>query len=439
MSETAARERSAASGTVDGASVIGLAILCAMAFLWDVALVRLMVTLNMNDFGKFYYSARAFLAGQDMYAPSPATQLGAGLLPGAQQLLNLNPPHFHLLVIPLAGFRPGVAVTVWMFANTFALVISLLLAAGELGISATPKRVLLIVLFVLTFSASQAEFITGQLTFLLLLPMMLCWRDARRGAWSRAGAWLGLCLSIKLFVLIFLPYLIGRRRWQAAFLMIATSAACLALGAVIFGIESYRSWLGALQQSADWAWLGMNASILGTLQRVFTTSPSFEPIMTAPGIARVWIAIAAIVGVVTLFVVVVDKSSAAIDRAFALLLIAAQLISPVGWVYYMWLAVVPVIAVGLGEERIGLPRSAAARSLLVIPIAGLFSPITAPYYFEPSVWATVTLGSVYFWGTLTLWGYLIINGIAHARQNLREPSLFSTKSTAPRPKFAIRD
>ena len=140
------------------------------------------------------------------------------------------------------------------------------------------------------------------------------------------------------------------------------------------------------------------------------------------------------VGLTTLFVVVVDKSSVAVDRAFALLLIAAQLISPVGWVYYLWLAVVPVTAVALGE-RVRLPRSAIGRSLLVIPLAGFFSPITAPYYFEPSVLATVTLGSVYFWATITLWGHLTFSGVARAAKtcanlhssalNLRLPGLNS--------------
>ena len=83
--------------------MIGLGFLCAIAFLWDVVLVRVMASLNMNDFGRFYYAARAFLAGHDMYAPSPATPLGGGQLAGTPQLFNLNPPHFHLVVIPLAA------------------------------------------------------------------------------------------------------------------------------------------------------------------------------------------------------------------------------------------------------------------------------------------------------------------------------------------------
>jgi len=420
MNETAADTRSAVGAAADTVSVIGLAILCAMSFLWDVALVRLMVALNMNDFGKFYYSARAFLAGQDMYAPSPATQLGAGLLPGAQQLLNLNPPHFHLLVIPLAGFQPSLAVLLWMFASTMTLVVSVLIAAAELDVVATGKRVLIIVLFVLTFSGSQAQFITGQLTFLLLLPVVLCWRAARRGRWEQAGAWLGVCLSVKLFFLIFLPYLIGQRRWRAAAFMIGTSAACFAIGLLLFGSESYGSWIGALRQSGDWAWLGMNASTLGFFQRVFATTPSFAPIINAPVAVRAWVVVAGMIGVTTLAVVIMDVTSRSIDRAFALLLTAAQLVSPVGWVYYLWLAAVPVAAIAWPFDLPPLlPRSTVARCLLAIPLAGFVMPITSPYYFEPSRMATLTLGSEFFWATLTLWGCVMIS-FARDRGGRRE-------------------
>ena len=111
-----------------------------------------------------------------------------------------------------------------MLASALALVVSVWIIANELEFVPTTKRLLLIALFVLTFAGSQAEFITGQLTFLLLLPMVLCWRAARRGRWNRAAAWLGLCLSVKPFLLIFLPYLLGRRHWRASAVMVSTAA-----------------------------------------------------------------------------------------------------------------------------------------------------------------------------------------------------------------------
>jgi hypothetical protein len=396
------------TSTIEAVTVSGLGALCLIAFLWDAMLVRFMVSLQMNDFGRFYYSARAFLAGTDMYAPSMATQLGAGQLPDAQQLLNLNPPHLHLLLLPLARLSPNVALTLWMIASVFALVLSILVIARELEFVPTPKRVLLVALAVLTCSASQAVFITGQLAFLLLLPMTLCWRDARRGRWARVGLWLGPLVSVKPFLLILVPCLLRNRQWRACLMTAAGMGACFAVGVMIFGVPNYLSWARALSRSGEWAWLGMNASALGTFQRVFRASPAFEPIMTAPALVGGWIAVAGLLGFGTVFVLYVDRTKVATDRAFALLLVAAQLMSPVGWVYYLWLAAGPLAAMAFPADGSMFPRAAFVRGLMVVALAGLVTPIAAPYYFQPSALATVTIGSVYFWAASALWVSLVI-------------------------------
>jgi alpha-1,2-mannosyltransferase len=394
---------------VETTRAIALVLLCLVAFLWDTILVRVMVSLQMNDFGRFYYSARAFLDGNDMYAASPATQRGAGMIAGAQHLLNLNPPHFHLLLLPLARLSPDTAVTIWMLASMFAFVLSLLLIAREIKLVTTGTRAVMLVVFVLACSASQAVFITGQLAFLMLLPVTLSWCDARHGRWERAGAWLGLLVSLKLFFLIFVPYLIASRRWRALAAMVATLAACLMAGLIVFHAASYWSWIGALRQSGNWAWLGMNASALGLFQRLFAASPSFQPVTVAPSLIRLWMLVAGVIAFATLSVTFMDNAVTAVDRTFALLLIAAQLLSPVGWVYYLWLAAGPLAALAFLENGAALsPKHGAIRWLGVLALAGFLTPITTPYYLQPSALATLTVGSVYFWATLALWTDLVI-------------------------------
>src|SRR2546425_11846235 len=44
---------------------------------WNALLFNLMAQHNMADFGKFYYSAVAFLQAQDMYGPGAAALAGA--------------------------------------------------------------------------------------------------------------------------------------------------------------------------------------------------------------------------------------------------------------------------------------------------------------------------------------------------------------------------
>src|SRR5262245_25929345 len=103
---SAAREKSATT-TLAVIALIGLSII---AFMWDAALLQMMTDkLHMNDFGKFYYATRAFLEGRDMYAPTVATDLKLDLVPDLQ-FLDLNPPHFHLLIVPLAVLQPAQAL-----------------------------------------------------------------------------------------------------------------------------------------------------------------------------------------------------------------------------------------------------------------------------------------------------------------------------------------
>src|SRR5688572_25998812 len=80
--------------------------------------------LHMNDFGKFYYSTQLYLDGQGMYGPSPATEMPVGRHE-TRQLWNLNPPHFHLLILPLAGLSPLPAYALWSAINIVALGLTL--------------------------------------------------------------------------------------------------------------------------------------------------------------------------------------------------------------------------------------------------------------------------------------------------------------------------
>lgn len=408
----------ALSSAANAGIVVTLVLLCAAAFMWDWFLTQVMIGLHMNDFGKFYYSARAFLEGQDMYAPSPATDMQEM----GQQLLNMNPPHFHVLVLPLATLDPSQALALWMGASIFALVLSLLMIGREVGYRATRQRVLLIVLASLAFSGSQAFFLTGQLSLLLLLPITICWIEARRGHWGRAGAWLGACLSVKPFLLIFLPYLIGRGRVRALVVAVGTAATCLGVGLLVFGVEGYRSWLGALTQSGDWAWTGMNASTLGMFQRVFSATPLFVPLKFAPRLVPFWIVAAGVIGIGTFMVVLDDKTRSSTDRAFAVLLVASQLVSPLGWVYYLWLPAGPIAALASSPVRSGFWRSPASSILGAVTLVGLLTPLTVVYYFRLQGWATLTVGSAYFWATLALW-ILILLDFAHARHGRPGDSL----------------
>jgi hypothetical protein len=393
----------------------GMVVVLAALVLWNSVLVHTMATrLKGGDFRVLYLSALAHLEGRSMYALPPEIGTAAGrtvrIFP-----VNLNPPHFQLLLVPLARMNIVTALAVWTLAGLLSLACCLWLIVRELHIRLTAVLCWRTVVWLLAFIGMGEVLGKGQVSFLLLLPFTLAWIAARRGRWVRAGAYLGVLMTTKLFLLVFLPYLLLRRRIKAVSAACSTALACVAVGASVFGLESYRAWLQQFG-SVNWAWQTADASILGLLSRSLENNPFFTPLVAAPSLIwLVWVPAVVTIASVTFLGVARDRGRAQVDRAFAILVVAALLISPLGWIYYLWFALGPVVALGLEwqEERSpGQPRSRERAAcwrggLLAAAAPALVWPHFGTFFFQPHPWATVLFGSAYFWGAAALWGALV--------------------------------
>ena len=340
-----------------------------------------------------------------------------------------------------------------------SLVASSRLVVREVGLELTPWQWRLGVLGLLSFIGTTSVLLTGQLSLLLLLPITLAWVEARRGRWTHAGVYLGLALSVKPFLLIFMPYLVFRRQFRAAAAAGVAASLCFVAGLLVFGVKAHWSWLEAVT-AVDWTWAAMNASIFGILSRALGSSRCCSPLVIAPGLIKpLWYASVGLVGTLTLAAstsnsttetrdrdrdrgegLITHHSSLithkiAVDRDFALLLLSSLLISPLGWAYYLWLPLGPLVALAVSwwpktgstgfqpacrqdvgapftTSRLASPRSCAVRwrdGLLLVGITGLLWPVFATDLFQPHAWATVSVGSIYFWGTFALWSSLIVD------------------------------
>jgi hypothetical protein len=383
--------------------VVPLAAACIVLAAWNLTYAYVvMTTLHFNDFGKFYYSAVAFREGRDLYAPSPATLVPVAR-PGqpaqTKEFLNMNPPHFHLLVLPLAGLKPSSALAIWAIASLASLVATLKLVGRALAIRLTPVQQALALLGFLGFAGTTTVLLTGQLSFLLLLPVTLAWLEARRGRWGRAAIYLGVAMSVKMFLALFVPFLVVWGRWRAALAACAATAAAFALGLVVFGVEAHRRWLQTLAQ-IDWEWAAMNGSVLGVLRRALAASPYYEPLAIAHGlVGPLWLAATVVIVAIT-FVATSERDERGVDRRFAAVLVASLLISPLGWVYYAWLPLGPVLA-------LFRTFSGWARPSFVAAAVGFMCPLPITLAFQPSGLATLSAGSVYCWAMLALWGAVV--------------------------------
>src|SRR4029079_17299518 len=212
-----------------------------------------------SDFTIFYYTARLVVDGLPMYGVSPTRY---GVAWAADHLGNLNPPHFQLLTLPLGYLSYGQALAAWVAVSLASLVTSLVMISRELRLPWSWSRFWLWGAFTLSSAAFTTVAVTCELTFLLMLPFTMAWRAWRGERWPAAGAWLGACASVKLFLLLFVPWLIWRRRWRALAAFGLSGGICISLGLVVFGATPYRQWTATLGRVGWWS-LPMNASWQG--------------------------------------------------------------------------------------------------------------------------------------------------------------------------------
>jgi hypothetical protein len=339
-------------------------------------------TTDQADFGQFYRAIHAARHGASMYGP---------LVQGDRVVYNLNPPHFHLLVLPLADLDAATAFWVWTALGIAALVliVGLQSHAWLAGLQdKAPALLLLAWLFVTPITG--AVLVTGAPVWVLLPLVWGAWQLERRGRYVPSGVLLGLVASVKPFLLVFVPWLLWRRRWRGLVSFVFAAAAWFTVGLAMFGAHSYAQWVDALARSSAWGWGQLNASVWGLTSRALTPNPHWDNVSAPLSPFFIW----AVVACLILTTTYVSLRSADVDTAWARLLVAACLTSTLGWIYYVWW-LFPVAKVWQGRTL-----SWAALFALTVPPQWLFMG-------QPSLLLSFTLASVYTWGLVTLWADLM--------------------------------
>lgn len=332
------------------------------------------------DFVSFVQSAHAWLAGTNPYEAHSA----AGL--------NLNPPFLLPLFAPFTAIDPRLAGLLWTGIGLLALGWSIRRIASE---TAIPTSTLLLVLLALEPAAMALR--QGQIVFLLLPLFTEAWIADRHDRAS-AGWWLGLLLAVKPFYGLLAVYWLWRRAWRALARCVGAWLVCMAVN-LLLGVGLVRAWVSALRD-VRWQAEIVNASIPGLVSRWFAARPypfivPTVPVVVVPRLAGVLLVVALLALLIWTARAV---RAASRDRALAILSVAAILASPLGWIYYL--------PVALG------PLAMTADLRLMFPVLGLAVPFAALAALPVTPWATLTLASIYGWSTLALWW---ITGPASAR------------------------
>ena len=355
-----------------------------------------------NDFTIFYYTARMVRDGWPMYGELPAEY---ALSWHGHFLGNLNPPQFQLLLMPLVPLGYRGAVVVWILVNLIAVALSARLILSELTTPPSRRTTLVALLAVFASVAWVSVAVTGEMSAILLLPFTAAWRAARRGRYWTAGVLLGVCASLKLFLLAFVAWFLLVRAWRGIAGVAAGFIGSVSLGVAVYGVATFGQWLDTLSRVAWWA-LPMNISLRGLAERLFNAQPPFLPVYPEPALVNpVWLLLACSVIAITAWRLWMSARRAATDEAWAALLLAALLVSPLGWIYYLPLATAPLLLMADGgwlPWRRGWTGGAFALAILL-----LYLPMEVTVLGQPSRVATLVLLCLHSWAVLLLWASLV--------------------------------
>jgi Glycosyltransferase family 87 len=384
---------------------VGAAVISGHVILWR----NTVDDRDAQDFGIFLNSVHHAVAGRSLYTPTVYHRSAWYRRDGARRSStgpptappNLNLPHSHLFLLPVAFASPRTALRVWTMASFVVFLWVSWRSVCALHWRLPPLAWLTLGVYLLAWAPAAAFSLTAQVGLLLMGPVCAAWLAARSGRHRSAGAWLGLAAAIKPFLFLFVPYLALRRDWTSLRALVITTAGFTALGLLVFGAGAYAEWLHQLP-NISWGGHYLNASVFSVAERLFGRSAYGQVARQPAVVLPLALVTCAMVALVTFrHLKRATNGVAAIDRDWAALLLAALLISPLGWSYYMWIAVWPVAA-AVGHARPW--RTRRALDFLLVP--GLacwlwYGKMTG--WGQPSPLATATFTSMYFWALLSLW------------------------------------
>jgi hypothetical protein len=266
---------------------------------------------SYSDFHIFWDAGRAVLHGHDPY---PAASPGA--LHGQNQFVYPAPAA--LVMVPFALLPLPVAATAFLLLSILALAASLhLLGVRDLRCHAAAF---------ISLAALQG-LVMGTVTPVLMLALAAAWRFRGSVRWVAAA---GSCaIGLKLFLAPAVIWLVATRRWRAAMTASAVAGAVLLAAWAVVGISTLRTY----------------PALLSALTKVeghfgFSTYALLTRLGVDGRLANA--AVMALVVLLAVAAVAVAGRDRGDGRAFAIAVVACLVASPIVWLHYLALLLVPI-------------------------------------------------------------------------------------------------
>lgn len=259
--------------------------------------------------GGLWQGGRDILNGRNPYPPPTLERL---LVPGNAMI---TPPLLALINLPLALLPLIPAVVIWDVVQALALVAALRLC------DVRDWRGYVLALASFPFAATLT---LGQPEGLFALALALVWRY--RDRWQ-AGVALGVLIAAKLFPFPLVIWFLATRRYRNAVVSVAVGAGTLVVSWAIIGFKGMSGYPRLLSADTD-AFAGRSHAILSVLVREGLTLHAARIVAGLLGLA--------------VTAVLLRRARRSDTGTFAALVLAGLLLSPIMWMHYLVLLLVPL-------------------------------------------------------------------------------------------------
>ncbi|HEV2613976.1 MAG TPA: glycosyltransferase family 87 protein [Gammaproteobacteria bacterium] len=295
-----------------------------------------------TDFYKFYESTLLYFSGQNLYSNLIIELKGPLYSEWVSANGNLNPPFFTLLLLPLHVFNYGDAYKIWSEIS-----IACIFIGGYLALRPFPqwhKNTFPILTLFAMYVPNSVNLAYGQISTMLLVIVVLAWLSARENKDISAGLLIGFACAIKLFCGLFLIYFLCLKRYRLVAVSILVILMAALLGLLVFGIQPYFAYHGTLSQ-IGWYAVSANDSLYGFFYKLFSNAEKNQPFIVAPYLVNIFTVGCSVLLMGYLIRHWIKWGNQKFDIGFSLVIVSMLLLSPLGWVYYFPLLLIPYLVI----------------------------------------------------------------------------------------------
>jgi alpha-1,2-mannosyltransferase len=334
---------------------IGVAVAFQLAVLTSIRLVA--AGPEGGDLCRDIVAAHRLVSGQDPYVRMAA----CGVLSDLP-----HPPAYLLVIGPFALLPLPWSAVVWNLFSLLALAGTLVLIVRELTLRPSPLATTALLALLVIWPPLLGTLLEAQISPILLLLLTLAWRSARRGEPTWTGSALGIAGAIRLFPLVAVGYFVLRRDWRTVRAAVLSFAVASLLPLPLVGVSGYVDYATSAAPGATQVWIAHehNVSLWGFVSLLFIGHRTAPALGFAPTLVRpVTLALLAMaLGILAWRTLARRQRTFADDELTFLAYLPAMLLaSPLTWVHYFVILLLPIVVL---LARVGwIPSAESVPSL----------------------------------------------------------------------------